>query len=170
MRFEHLVEINDPLMPLISVVSRAQLWRGLVLRAEDPVQFVVGLERATITAREQCEAVTTLARILDFGSFQVHDSVRLVAPAHTEITTEAGATWPASRMTITVEEPAPDELYLRFVYELGAAGGTHDAAGESGQGQDLDALTSALREQAYTSADFDTVVRIRELAEQGALG
>ncbi len=161
MRFEHLVEINDPLMPLISEVSRAQLWRGLVLRAEDPVQFVLGLEHATIAAREESGDVIVLARTLDFGSFKVQDSVRLVAPSHSEINTEAGASWPASRMSITIEEPAPEQLYLRFVYELGGAVDEEHL---------LDEVTRALREQAYASADLDTVVRIRELAEQGRLG
>ncbi|MCE2971700.1 MAG: hypothetical protein LW847_16060, partial [Burkholderiales bacterium] len=28
MRFEHLIEINDPLMPLLTPLTRAQLWRG----------------------------------------------------------------------------------------------------------------------------------------------
>ena len=32
MRFEHLIQINDPLMPLLDTLSREQLWRGLVLR------------------------------------------------------------------------------------------------------------------------------------------
>jgi len=161
MRFEHLVEINDPLMPLISEVSRAQLWRGLVLRAEDPVQFVLGLEHATTTAREELGAVTTLARILDFGSFQVHDTVRLVAPSHSEIATAAGASWPASRMSIAIEEPAPQRLFLRFVYERFESVVQPDG---------LEQVTRTLREQAYASADFDTVVRIRELAERGRLG
>ena len=62
MRFEHLVQINDPLMPLLTEVSRAQLWRGLVLRAEDPAQFVVGLERATIDARRELSGVKELER------------------------------------------------------------------------------------------------------------
>jgi hypothetical protein len=34
----------------------------------------------------------------------------------------------------------------------------------------LDAATAALRNQAYESADLDTVARIRRLAEEGALG
>jgi len=33
MRFEHLVQINDPLQPLLTEVSRAQLWHGLARRA-----------------------------------------------------------------------------------------------------------------------------------------
>ena len=34
MKFEHLIEINDPLNPLIDTLSLEQVWRGLVLRAE----------------------------------------------------------------------------------------------------------------------------------------
>ena len=40
MKFEHLIEINDPLNPLIDPLSVDQLWRGLVLRAESPKLFV----------------------------------------------------------------------------------------------------------------------------------
>ena len=35
MRYEHLVQINDPLMPLLDTLTRNQLWQGLVLRAEE---------------------------------------------------------------------------------------------------------------------------------------
>jgi hypothetical protein len=104
--------------------------------------------------------VHELTRTLDFGSFQVEDRVRLVRDMRSEIHTKAGPTWPASRLTITIEEPAPELLFLRFVYE------SDEAAGDEG----LDPLLARLREQAYESADLDTVVRIRALAEQGVLG
>jgi hypothetical protein len=161
MRFEHLVEINDPLMPLLPELSRAQLWRGLVLRAEDPTQFIVGLEQATIEARRELSGVMELERTLDYGSFRVRDRVRLFPQQRSEIHTAAGASWPASRMTITIEEPSPEALFLRFVYEAES-----EVAGEGG----LDEMTVALRRQAYKGADLDTVVRIRALAETGRLG
>jgi hypothetical protein len=160
MRYEHLVQINDPLMPLLDTLTRNQLWQGLVLRAEEPTQFVLGLERATIHSHEVRGSVHELTRTLDFGSFQVEDRVRLVRDMRSEIHTKAGPTWPASRLTITIEEPAPELLFLRFLYE------SDEAAGEEG----LDPLLARLREQAYESADLDTVVRIRALAEQGVLG
>jgi hypothetical protein len=160
MRYEHLVQINDPLMPLLDTLTRNQLWQGLVLRAEDPTQFVLGLEGATIHSREVRGGVHELTRTLDFGSFKVHDRVRLVRDRRSEIHTTAGPTWPASRLTITIEEPAPELLFLRFVYEADEAPG--DA--------EVDPVIIALREQAYESADLDTVVRIRALAEQGVLG
>jgi hypothetical protein len=160
MRYEHLVQINDPLMPLLDTLTRNQLWQGLVLRAEEPTQFVLGLERATIHTHEVRNDVHELTRTLDFGSFQVEDRVRLVRDQRSEIRTQAGPTWPASRLTITIEEPEPQLLFLRFVYEF------EDFAGEA----DLDPVVVALRERAYESADLDTVVRIRALAEEGVLG
>jgi hypothetical protein len=160
MRFEHLVEINDPLMPLLTELTRAQLWRGLVLRAEDPTQFIGGLDSVTIDARRELSGVTELERTLDYGSFRVRDRVRLFPQQRSEIHTVAGASWPASRMTITIEEPSPESLYLRFIYEADS-----EVAGEGG----LDLTTVALRRQAYESADLDTVVRIRAMAEAGRL-
>ena len=161
MRFEHLVQINDPLMPLLTELTREQLWRGLVLRAETPTRFIAGLERATIDARRELSGVTELERTLDYGSFRVRDRVRLFPGQRSEIHTAAGASWPASRMAIMIEEPSPDALFLRFVYEAES-----EVAGQGG----LDEVTVALRQRAYEGADLDTVVRIRELAEAGELG
>ena len=161
MRFEHLVQINDPLMPLLTEVSRAQLWRGLVLRAEDPTHFVVGLVGAAIDARRELSGVTELERTLDYGSFKVRDRVRLMPEHRTEIRTAAGESWPASRMSITIEEPDPEALFLRFVYEADS-----EIVGKG----ELDEMTVTLRQQAYEGADLDTVVRIRALAEAGTLG
>ena len=160
MRFEHLVQINDPLMPLLETLTREQLWRGLVLRAEDPTQFILGLDAAHIRSRHESAGVTELERTLDFGSFRVDDRVRLVPGKRTEIHTAPGPTWPASRMTISIEEPQPELLFLRFIYE------SDEVVGQD----ELDRVTLALREQAYESSDLDTVVRIRALAEQGQLG
>ena len=160
MRYEHLVQINDPLMPLLDTLTRNQLWQGLMLRAEQPTQFVLGLESATIHSHEVNGPVHELTRTLDFGSFQVEDSVRLVRDRGSEIRTKAGPTWPASTLTITIEEPQPELLFLRFVYESDVT------AAEAA----LDPVIVALREQAYESADLDTVFRIRALAAQGVLG
>jgi len=159
MRFEHLVQVNDPLQPLLTEVSRAQLWLGLVRRAERPTEFVLGLEGATIEETVDSPGESQLVRTLDFGSFRVRDCVRLTAETLSVTDIEAGETYPASRLTIRIEEPAAGSLFLRFTYEAddGPAGG------------ELDTLTRQLREQAYRAADIDTVWRIRELVERGEL-
>jgi hypothetical protein len=160
MRYEHLVQINDPLMPLLDTLTRNQLWQGLVLRAERPTEFILGLENATIHSHAVHGDVHELTRTLDFGSFRVEDRVRLVRDLRSETHTKAGPTWPASRLIITIEEPQAELLFLRFVYE------SDEVAGGAG----LDQIIVALREQAYENADLDTVVRIRALAEEGVLG
>jgi hypothetical protein len=164
MRFEHLVEINDPLLPLLTLLSRAQLWRGLVRRAEQPTEFVLGLEGCELCARGADSDGEWLARRLDFGSFKVEDRVELRPQSASFTRTAAGAGWVASTLTILIEEPQPERLYLRFVYEFdeGAANDA-DASEENAQAQ-------TLRRRAYLAADLDTVQRIRELAEAGALG
>ncbi len=91
MRFEHLIQINDPLMPLLDTLTREQLWRGLVLRAEDPTQFVPGLEVVTIHSRQNVGDQVELVRTLDFGTFKVEDRVRLTPHRRSEIHTSRGS-------------------------------------------------------------------------------
>lgn len=158
MRFEHLVQINDPLQPLLDELTREQLWRGLVLRAEQPTRFVYGLAGFAIRARESAPGGERLHRTLDFGPFAVRDAVRLEPMRRTVTETEGGPTWPASRFTISIEEPQPAALYLRFVYEF-----------DEDDSADPDPRVDALRRQAYRSADLDTVAHIRRLAERGEL-
>jgi hypothetical protein len=158
MRFEHLIQVNDPRLPL-APLTRQQLWRGLVRRAEQPAEFVLGLSGAVIHERHRDGEVVELIRTLDFGSFQVADRLRMVPMQETQTSTPAGSGWPASRMIIRIEEPEPAWLCLRFVYESDAEDGA----------EGMEAIAAALRNQAYKSADVDTVRRIRELAAKGEL-
>ena len=161
MHFEHLLQINDPLNPLVTDLTREQLWRGLVLRAEDPTSFVYGLEGAEVLMREELEELTVLTRTLDFGSFTVVDRVRLYPMERTETRAAPSPDWPPGRLDIRIEEPAPGQFFLRFIYDLN---------GEEEGGGALEVATEALRRQAYERADIDTVGRIRQLAEAGELG
>lgn len=155
MRYEHLIEINDPLYAAANPLSREDLWQGLIMRAHSPQRFAIGMEGAMVTELSRDAATTVLARTLDYGMFQVNDTVTLRhgAAMITDVAASEGVA--KGRLTITIEEPAADRLYLRFVYELDEAG----AAGE------WDATTTALREQAYFASDLDTVAQIRELAK-----
>jgi hypothetical protein len=71
MKFTHLVQINDPLDPLIEPLSREQLWRGLALRAENPLLFVLALDAFEIVGRGD----NTLSRALHFGKLTLRDRV-----------------------------------------------------------------------------------------------
>ena len=71
MKFEHLIQINDPENPLIDPMTRDQLWQGLLHRVENPGPFLPGLESCTILDR----AADTLLRELDFGPAVIQDRV-----------------------------------------------------------------------------------------------
>lgn len=153
MKFEHLVEINDPNDPQVAPLGRAQLWRGLVLRVENPLGFIYGLDECTLGER----GVDFVDRTLRFGGRHIRDRVRFLPQETTDYHIPAGPDYPASHLQIRIEEPAPGRLYLRFLYEIADGSGPQDET------------TAELRKQAYFAADLDTVSRIRELAKQGQL-
>jgi hypothetical protein len=156
MKFTHLIEINDPLNPLIDTLTREQLWRGLVLRAETPKAFIPWLDRCTIVEKSE----THLARISHYGQLAVHDSVQLIAQQKIIYTIPPQKDIPASSLTMTIEEPEPGILFVRFEYE--------DSTGEAADSEQ--AMYNDFRKSAYQEADIDTIRIIRQMVESGELG
>ncbi|MET0268082.1 MAG: SRPBCC family protein [Duganella sp.] len=156
MKFEHLIEINDPLNPLLDSMTIEQLWSGLVLRAESPKLFMPQLDEAIIDERTE----NTFRRRLRFGQLVVEDRVRLEplqrvvyeVPAQNEIS--------ASTLTMSIEQPTPETLFVRFQYS-----DSNDAATDA-----ANAMYDEFRRSAYQEADIDTIGMLRELASQGRLG
>lgn len=149
MRFEHLVQVNDPLNPFIEPLTRAQLWQGLLLRAEQPGVFMHHLEGARIVARGEL----SLARELDFGSFKVRDRVRLEPMQRMLIETEASQDRGVGTLSVSIEEPGEALLQLRFQYHLQRTR-SEDAAQE--------AMYDRFLKSAYLQADIDCVRIIRQ--------
>lgn len=158
MKFEHLVQINDPGLPGVDWLTRQQLWFGLVARAWKPTRFILGLEDAQVIQISQEGNITTLARVLNYGPFQIADTMELHEEERTETRIVANQFCGDSMLTISIEEPDQGELWLRFQYQVSDAPGTADVPGASSQ--DVDEI----RKQAYRAADIDTVKMIRELA------
>jgi hypothetical protein len=153
LHFEHLVQINDPRDPRVSPLSREQLWRGLLLRAQAPELFIPWLDDSQI----QWEQDGTATRALRFGDYCVRDRV-FFTPRECVVYAVTGDSQEESfSLTMRIEEPAPKELFVRFVY---AAHSEHHHA-ESPVGD--------LVKAAYREADEDTVFRIRQFAAVGAL-
>ncbi len=126
MKFEHIVQINDPDNPMIVNLSRDQLWLGLMARAEDATLFLPGLEECHILERGDCR----LVRRLDFGNTKIEDTVTW---SHYEwMCFEVGRTanHAGGTLTITIEEPEENHLFLRFAYvtTLGEVAGDEDVA------------------------------------------
>jgi hypothetical protein len=157
MRFSHLIQINDPLNPLIDSLSREQLWRGLVLRAENPLLFVMALDRFEIVERGE----NALVRVLHFGSLRLRDRVTFRPMQQVRYEVEAVGDSPAASLVMTIEEPEPGQLFVRFDYETLPGGAAAS----------MDEFYSSFAKQAYLEADIDTISTIRRLAEEpGGLG
>jgi hypothetical protein len=157
MKFSHLVEINDPLNPLIEKLSRTQLWRGLVMRAEHPAEFMPWLDRCTITDHTE----SGMSRLSQYGGVIVQDRVELIPQSQVIYRVPAQKDIPASTLTMTIEEPEPEIFFVRFEYDHGD--------GEAGP-EDMEEFYNEFRRSAYEEADIDTIRVIREMAEAGRLG
>ncbi len=155
MKFAHLVEINDPLNPLIDPLTRAQLWRGLVLRAQHPREFIPWLDRCEVSVQSE----GSLLRESHYGELVVRDHVSFVPQEQVLYRVPPQKDIPASRLTMTIEEPEPGILFVRFEYD--------DGAGE--EADSAQAFYNDFRRSAYVEADVDTIRVIRQMAERGLL-
>ncbi|AKU23396.1 DUF1857 family protein [Massilia sp. MB5] len=155
MKFEHLIEINDPLNPLVDTISAAQLWRGLVLRAESPKLFVPHLDECQIDER----TAGGFRRRLRYGQVVIVDRVLLEQPDRIRYEVPAQGEISASSLVMSIESPQPEMLFVRFQYDDG-----HDAATDA-----ANAMYDDFRRSAYVESDIDTIRVLRELIADGRL-
>lgn len=153
MQFEHLIQINDPQNPLIPPLSRQQVWRGLLHRVEDPVPFLPGLESCIIIERH----ADALLRQLDFGPTVIHDRVTLAEAHWVRFEIQPSPAHSGGSLTITIEEPEPAFLFLRFAYRTTLA-----SRPDSEDHAYIEYVKSA-----YHQSDVDCVRLIRTLAAGG---
>ncbi|HEY2021019.1 SRPBCC family protein [Paraburkholderia sp.] len=149
MNFEHLIQINDPLNPLVESMTRDQLWEGLVLRAEQPQLFVIGLDSCTILSREG----NVLERELHYGQATVRDRVTLQESQSVRYDIQQTADYVGGSLTMTIEQPDELQLFLRFEYATTLPVSTTD--------QDA-VQTQEIVKSAYRENDIDTVRLIRQ--------
>ena len=155
MIFHHLVEINDPLNPLIEPLTRTQLWHGLVMRAERPKLFQPQLDDCVLLQRSGAG----VQRALTYGKLVIHDQVTYFPQEKVVYDIPAQGEIAASSLRMAIEEREPGTLFVRFDYDDGN-GDSDNAA---------DAFYNDFRKSAYTEADIDTIRVIRELAAEGRL-
>lgn len=152
MAFEHIVQINDLTKPELPVLTRFQIWEGLVLRARRPDKFLVGVDEYEILEQE----AAYLKRCLQLPGLQVFDEVRFFPETRIEYRTLPTDTVPAATLVMDIEEPEPESIFVRFRY--------HTASIETGG----DAMPyDQFLHQAYVATDIETIQIIRELAATG---
>lgn len=155
MKFEHLIEINDPLNPLIDALTREQLWRGLVLHAESPKLFVPHLDECTISERTS----GGFRRNRRFGELRIDDRVTLTPLREVRYDVHEQGDISASSLAVTIEAPSEHSMFVRFRYDDG-----HDAATDA-----ANAMYDEFKKSAYQEADIDVIRILRELAAEGRL-
>lgn len=148
MKYEHLIEINDPALITLSPLSRSDLWQGLMLRVEQPALFLPHLDEVQIVARDE----NGLVRELAFGTLRIRDRVALQVLNSVSIEVIAPSEHAGSILHISIEEPEPERLFLRFSYSTTLI----DAPGTP------DAELSSYVKSAYREADIESVKIIRE--------
>lgn len=156
MKFEHLVEINNLNNPLHTVLTRQQLWQGLLHRVEDARPFLPGLESCQIVERGEA----TLTRRLDFGGAVIEDRVTWEPEQWVCFTVIGNSSHAGGTLTITIEAPEPQRpegLFLRFAYATTLGEATND----------VDAAYADYVKAAYHESDLETVRVIRTLLAEG---
>jgi hypothetical protein len=127
------------------------LWEGLVLRAEQPQLFVLGLDSCTILSRTD----STLERELHYGQATVCDRVTLTAGESVRYDILATESYVGGSLTMSIESPDDLQLFLRFKYETTLP--TADTEDER--------TTSEIVKSAYRESDIDTVRLIRQYVQ-----
>ncbi|MBL8384734.1 MAG: DUF1857 family protein [Burkholderiales bacterium] len=155
MKFHHLVQVNDPLQPLIEPLTPDQLWRGLVMKARDPLPFVYALDACTLLA----DTGTSVRRELRFGRTVIRDTITFLPPDRMRQDIEPSGEVPAATLWTTIEAPDALQLFVRFEYD------TRPVAGAAPPDPRLEGFVK----QAYVEADRDVIRTIRRLASEGRL-
>lgn len=158
MNFEHLVQINDPADPLLTPLSRRQLWQGLIRRVERPEEFLVGVEHVAIVARGE----GWLQREMRLGTMLVCDRITLEEEQRVLFDTAPSEHHGGGQFVMSIEEPGEGALFVRFSYR------TALSETPTGNAND-DANFVEYVKSAYRDTDVDAVRWIRELAETGEL-
>lgn len=149
MQFEHIVQVNDLAKSELPVLSRSQLWNGLVCRAREPDKFLVGLDHYQLLKEEN----NYLQRCLELPGLTVNDEVWLTPESRIEYRITPTDQVPGGSLIMEIEEPEPHALFVRFRY----------------CSKHLDEMDEALPydlfvQQAYVATDIDTIRIIRNLA------
>ena len=148
LEFEHIVQVNDLNNDTIAVLSRAQLWRGLVLRAQQPDKFNQSLSCSYKSLSEN-----EFLRTISAGESSFYERVVLTPQVKIHTGTTGDSQQKSSESTAEIEEPEPNSLFIRFIYkrELG------DSNSEIDIGEHL--------KSAYVQIDRDAIAMIRVMAE-----
>jgi len=150
---EHIVRINDPANLAGAWLTREQLWAGLQHTVLAPELLDESIDSAAIK-----EIVPgRLRREIRRGRCATHDEVDLVPNESLQIRADAAGTFAGSTLTIRIEEPAPEMLFVRFTYDVCGLEAMRDEQEDTA------------RCCAYRSSDIERIRQARRFAVGRAL-
>lgn len=152
MRFEHILQVNDLSRPELPTLTRNQLWQGLVLRARRPDKFLIGLDGYEILDQSS----GYLKRCLELPGLTIRDEVRFTPESKVEYRILPTNSISGGSLTMSIEEPEPDSIFVRFTY-------CSLSIENEGDLLPYDQFV----QQAYILTDIDTLIIIRDLAATG---
>jgi len=147
---EHIVRINDPANVAGAWLTREQLWAGLHHTVVAPQLLDETIDSASIE-----EIVPgRLRREIRRGRSAMHDEVELVPNESLRIRADAAGAFAGSTLTIRIEEPAPEMLFVRFTYDVCGLEDTRDEHEDTA------------RCSAYHSLDIERIREVRRFVGQ----
>ena len=149
---EHIVRINDPANVAGVWLTREQLWAGLRHTVLAP-----GLLDETIDSTSIEEIVPgRLRRRIRRGRSAISDEVELVPNESLSIRADASGIFAGSTLTMRIEEPAPEMLFVRFTYDV------------CGLEELRDEQEDTARCSAYHNLDIERIREVRRFALMSA--
>ena len=148
---EHIVRINDPANVAGAWLTREQLWAGLQHTVLAPEVLDESIDSASIE-----EIVPgRLRREIRRGRCATSDEVELVPNEALHIRADATGAFAGSKLTIRIEEPAPEMLFVRFTYDV------------CGLEEVRDEQEDSARCSAYHTSDIERIRQARRFAASG---
>lgn len=147
---EHIVRINDPANAAGAWLTREQLWAGLQHTVLAPEVLDESIDSASV----QEIVPGRLRREIRRGRHATSDEVELVPNEALHIRADANGAFAGSTLTIRIEEPAPEMLFVRFTYDVC---GLEDARDEQ---------EDTARCSAYHSLDIERIREVRRFVGQ----
>ena len=152
LEFEHIIQVNDPNQPELTVLSREVLWQGLVYRASYPDHF-----NPALSCRLEPDTEHRFVRHIGAGDLQLRDEVTLLPMQEIRTLIDGRTQAMHAESIATIEEPEPGQLFVRFRYRRDSV------AVEGGLNAD------AFLKQAYQQQDREALATIRQMAEKNQL-
>jgi Domain of unknown function (DUF1857) len=111
---EHLIRINDPANMAGHWLTREQLWDGLWHTVVTPQSVDTSIDAAAVEEIGPNE----LSREVRRGHTVFCDRVERIHQNRLTIHADTASAFAGSTLTISIEEPAPGMLFVRFTYQL----------------------------------------------------